>query len=1573
MKDLSFTRKCWAIAVLLFCCSTFSMAQFQHTFIAPNEAKLAKTLPINGLGSTTSVPTYISVGTVQYYPSDFQKIQLTQYNAAGIPNWSIVLGDDPFHYQANDIELAFDNAGNHNGYIITGYRSSDLNSTGVLNNAELFLMRTDLFGSPVWSGVYGMQSTANTVGVDVVVMPNGDFMAIGNRLNVGVSTTPDHLYVVRTNAGGNLIWARDYTFPFIADATATITAHAATNAYLPFIFIDPTFPSNDPDYVHNGIAITGKHATTTFTGAVINDAFVVTIGGDGQLAWYNTYHSSLESEMGHDIIQTPALDFMVIGEAGESSTSIPDHILTFQTSMTGGLNWLRLYNLHAYDMHELRATGINYSIAGSDTYVVTGYGYDFANPTDPIPVPQRAFLLEMDYNGNIFWMQTYVSPATTLLETHNVVSNNNVPGTSGKYLITCNGYSNFTQGHLIETDQIGATDPACPEEPVEADVIDAGDVITHQVEIIESDLFVLTDIPLMDYPLEIVSCLNGQLCTVTADFVQDVSGSPTVLFNDVSLGNGIITNWSWDFGDGATSTLQNPSHTYATGGIYSVCLTVTNTLADGTTCVDEVCRTIWVLLPACWATANFDYIVSANLLSVDDISTGGGTITAWNWSFGDGNTSTLQNPVHEYEACGWYEVCLTVTVTTATGATCTDTYCVEVYIGGSPCMLDPNFLVLYSIPSSNTLSFVDASTSTHPITSWYWDFGDGNTSTVANPSHTYMAPGIYVVCLTITTINECGETCEAVYCNEVVIEFPPCIATPDFSYVVAGNTVTFTDLSSGNGTIINWYWDFGDGNSATVPNPVHTYTLSGPYVVCLVIVVDTGFEVCEAVICYDIFVEEQDCKYKIRDTALSCVEEGEVVCIWLDAITPLTPGIIGLDYCLNYNPAYLTPISPVTATLGDIPLNYGSLTQPSDADYFGFIDAPNNRVHASIYYNGAYNFDASGPGSVICIQFMVVAPIPTGTSFILSECEVRESYLISQVDQCAYDGIVTVTEGGDNNGQLMYWRDASRPIDGTSNNTTDTWVEDCPQTSASIPYAVDELGCFTANSEYVQIERQIVPDNYYTPAGTCVPVMSVINGMDCACLGFVTTFSPMPPMCNGSLTGQPNPFQMVAGDVNMNDALSSGDITQIIQRILGNRCEYVQAWNYDALGNPLASYQDSKDWRFVDQKTAAQNPDFQAHGLYPNFYNLDPSDAGYWRDDVPDIPECLATCEDDTIVNCYPLPIPIPPIVIEQPSFGDYTVADGVIHYYPFEDFSGVDHISVVYEGSENTVDLSIYVNNEDIVPIDPQICWISTGINSPIQIVSYYTTTVIDCCEDKLNYHGVLLGDVNGSWFNGSGLRTESAGQVVFDMANMEQIDEQIYDIPVYYNADSDVFALDFSLAFDTEIMVVEEVISRTKANADAFNMQYRSINNELRVTSYTLSASNTTQALYTVRVRMLTEMPFAPTMLSNIQAYINGQAAEVVLTAATITGINTIAPEQSITVYPNPVLTTAHISVPNEWVNNNGILQIKDVQGKVIKTSTITQANMLIDVADLVSGLYLVTLEQNERCISTTKLLKQ
>ncbi len=158
-------------------------------------------------------------------------------------------------------------------------------------------------------------------------------------------------------------------------------------------------------------------------------------------------------------------------------------------------------------------------------------------------------------------------------------------------------------------------------------------------------------------------------------YTDSLTSAPNVHFIDQSLGN--LVSWSWSFGDPASgtsniSTLRNPSHVFSSPGSYDVCLTVHG--ADST-CYDTHCNTVVAGGgPGCQAYFTYTCPAVGNY-TVDFTDLSEGNPTSWFWSFGDGTSSTIQNPVHVFGSTGIYNVCLTIT-----GNNCTSVFCKNVSV-----------------------------------------------------------------------------------------------------------------------------------------------------------------------------------------------------------------------------------------------------------------------------------------------------------------------------------------------------------------------------------------------------------------------------------------------------------------------------------------------------------------------------------------------------------------------------------------------------------------------------------------------------------------------------------------------------------------------------------------------------------------------------------------------------------------------------------------------------------------------------------------------------------------------------
>ncbi len=313
------------------------------------------------------------------------------------------------------------------------------------------------------------------------------------------------------------------------------------------------------------------------------------------------------------------------------------------------------------------------------------------------------------------------------------------------------------------------------------------------------------------------------LITITPRPVANFTGTPvngcqvphTVNFTNTTT-DGV--SWVWTFGDGGTSTAQNPSHTYTSPGTYTVRLVATG--ANGCTHTRTRTDYINITLPTVAFTANVREGCIPLTVNFTDQSSANSAITGWQWSFGDGGTSTVRNPTHVYTTTGRFDV--TLTITTANGCTRTITYPQYIRAGEQPTIeftATPRQTCLFF-----PVSFTDQSS---PADFWFWQFGDGGTSLDQNPVYQYGDTGLFTVTL-IVGVNGCYDT---LIKPDYIRIFPPRASFTTLYNCIDPYTVSFTNTSLGGHV---WLWRFGDGTTASTQNATHTYATRGDYTVTLV-------------------------------------------------------------------------------------------------------------------------------------------------------------------------------------------------------------------------------------------------------------------------------------------------------------------------------------------------------------------------------------------------------------------------------------------------------------------------------------------------------------------------------------------------------------------------------------------------------------------------------------------------------------------------------------------------------------------------------------------------------------------
>ncbi len=242
--------------------------------------------------------------------------------------------------------------------------------------------------------------------------------------------------------------------------------------------------------------------------------------------------------------------------------------------------------------------------------------------------------------------------------------------------------------------------------------------------------------------------LAGASIQVVANFTfeADSETAGKVTFKNTSEN---ATSYAWDFGDGNKSTDENPTHTYAKDGTYTVKLTATNEgkSADKTATINLKGTSIQV-------KASFTFSKGTEgTVTFKNTSEGA---TSYEWDFGDGNTSTDENPTHMYTKDSTYTVKLTATNKDGSADT---TQTVSI-------VLPPTSSFTFSKGTDGAVTFTNMSEN---ATSYAWTFGDGNTSIDENPTHTYAKNDTYTVTLTATNKGGSTDTTQTVTIDNALI------------------------------------------------------------------------------------------------------------------------------------------------------------------------------------------------------------------------------------------------------------------------------------------------------------------------------------------------------------------------------------------------------------------------------------------------------------------------------------------------------------------------------------------------------------------------------------------------------------------------------------------------------------------------------------------------------------------------------------------------------------------------------------------------------------------------------------
>ncbi len=336
------------------------------------------------------------------------------------------------------------------------------------------------------------------------------------------------------------------------------------------------------------------------------------------------------------------------------------------------------------------------------------------------------------------------------------------------------------------------------------------------------------------------------LIAPTAAFTSDepVCPSDSVHFTDATTGN--VSTWDWDFGDGVTSTLQNPVHLYPASGNYTVTLIVN----AGTSNADTTTGNVLIVSQPSFSMTYANAYINAPTLFYSVVNTLNSTcsVNAYKWTFGDpasgsNDTSALANPTHNYTVAGSYTVRLRVQFSCLVNCSSGmgngwDSLDLQLTVGANQ-----QIVAQFSAPpacENQCAQLMNAgSHSTYaPINDYAWDFGDG--SPVFHgpipPCHTYPVATTFMASLTVT--DDSSHTATTMF--PVTVNPMPIVNINASTFTACEQeSVCFqpivTTTMGGPLAVCSYAWDFGDGSFDGTPNPCHVFPAPGIYNVCLTV------------------------------------------------------------------------------------------------------------------------------------------------------------------------------------------------------------------------------------------------------------------------------------------------------------------------------------------------------------------------------------------------------------------------------------------------------------------------------------------------------------------------------------------------------------------------------------------------------------------------------------------------------------------------------------------------------------------------------------------------------------------
>lgn len=650
---------------------------------------------------------------------------------------------------------------NDGGFLISGVTSS-FGSGGL----DVFLTKYDAMGTVTWTKTYGGTSNESRFSM-VKELSDNNYILVAHTESFGSSGRDG--YILKIDQLGNIIWNSRYSIASnetlrgvdelsngdIVIAGACNSVIGATDAIL-LRLTSAGVPVYSKVYGGSGLdnfervklmpdgnlILAGNMSTW---GPANQNGALIKTDLNGNIIWEKTYGGNGLDAI-HDI-EVLSDNSFVATLSGDSwgSGGTDGNLVKFDN--VGSIEWIKSYGGSGTEEFK------DLIVLPSGNILVYGYTTSFGSGGADL------LLVKTNSNGNLIWAKTYGGTGTEVLEQGDLTFT-----LTNDFSVLIGGSSNSFgsgyQGVFIKTDTLGSA--FCNNiTSIISSTIPSPTTTNSSVSITTAGGY-SSPTTLLTTP----SITSTVPCLCNPGFGgADILTDSLNCFNMSFMSNyhGSAVSYLWDFGDGQTSTLQNPTHTYATPGSYNVCVTITNNCTTDTT----ICEMVTIQSNCiCGSGSGFfnGTEMTTDLVDCLGISFGNtytGDITDYWWDFGDGQYSDLSEPIHHYDTAGTYWVCLTITNTCGNDTTICDSIVVDIIcesFNGTQISVILNGLV-GSFDNSYDGNAID----------WWWDFGDSQFSNLENPNHTYGAEGTYWVCLTLT--NECDD--DTTICDSISITISP--------------------------------------------------------------------------------------------------------------------------------------------------------------------------------------------------------------------------------------------------------------------------------------------------------------------------------------------------------------------------------------------------------------------------------------------------------------------------------------------------------------------------------------------------------------------------------------------------------------------------------------------------------------------------------------------------------------------------------------------------------------------------------------------------------------------------------